>query len=205
MPKSKKKTYHHGDLRNSLIDAAITLVRKQGPNAFSMRELAKQAGVSHAAPYRHFSDKNALFSAIAEIGFQRLAVRMQEAISNNPDNPRQQLLDAGVHYVELATENPEITQLMFGGFIDKNSCSESLTEQADHAFNGLLTIVQNGQDAGLYQKKSSLDLALAVWSLAHGLSMLITGGQLAREINTKNDVTEKILIVENILLQGMLK
>lgn len=205
MSGKQKKSYHHGDLRNSLIDAAIALLRAKGPNVFSMRELAKLAGVSHTAPYRHFEDKNAIFNAIAENGFQLLTERLEQVVSEYPDNPRQQLLEAGVAYVDLATENPEITQLMFGGFIQTDSCSERLQQAADTAFNGLLNIIKKGQEAGIYQQQDTLSLAVAAWSMMHGLAMLVTGGQLTKEISTRKQVMDTVRLVENILLNGMLE
>jgi len=200
-----KSAYHHGDLFNSLVEAGIVLIREKGPNAFSMRELAKQAGVSHAAPYRHFEDRNALFAAIAEIGFQRLADQMQKAINDHPDDPRQQLLDAGRHYIRLATDNPEINQLMFGGFLDFERVTENQGKVASSAFDGLLQIIQNGVDAGLYRDETTLHLALTVWSTVHGLSMLITGGQLKQKVNSKKELQKTIDIIQNSLLNGLLK
>jgi len=203
MKKQAKKSYHHGDLHSSLVTAAIALIRSKGPNSFSMRELAKQAEVSHTAPYRHFKNKNALFNEIAQGGFQQLSERMYQAAENNPTEPKQQMLEAGTAYVELATKNPEITQLMFGGYIE--DCGKELTKAGDDAFKGLLAVIENGQAAGIYQSTDSMTLALATWSMVHGFAMLISAGQLKNEIKTKKQITDMTKILETILLNGMLK
>ena len=196
-------SYHHGDLHDALIAAAITLIKEKGPNAFSMREVAKKAGVSHNAPYRHFADRAALLHAIARLGFQALTARLAEAIAEHPEAPRRQLLDAGIAYVELAVENPEITQIMFGGFIDPETCLETLPGDDVNAFSGLIEIIENGVSKGHFRQDDPQNLALAAWSMVHGLAMLITSGQIPAMENSQQ-VREIALMVKTCLLEGIL-
>jgi AcrR family transcriptional regulator len=200
---AKRKTaYHHGDLRSALIDAALVLIRANGANALSLREVAKQAGVSHTAPYRHFTDKHALLATIAQEGFRRLGQAMADVESGH-DDPQTQLIEAGRAYVELAVRNPEITQLMFGGFIDPQRCSDELIADADKAYKGLVKIIENGQASGLLKSRDSQELALAAWSMAHGFAMLVTGGQVAHVASTKKEIDALNHALSRLLLDGL--
>jgi AcrR family transcriptional regulator len=99
MARAGAKPYHHGDLRAALIESGTKLLRERGAAALSLREVAKAAGVSHAAPYRHFEDKAQLLAAIAAAGFERLRAAMQKAAADHPEDPRSQLIAAGEAYV----------------------------------------------------------------------------------------------------------
>jgi len=101
----KRRTYHHGDLERALVDTAITLIAKKGADAFTLREVARQVGVSHAAAYRHFADKSALLEAIAVQGYRELAVRLRAAIARVPHaEVEKRLLRIGVAYAMFAVE-----------------------------------------------------------------------------------------------------
>lgn len=198
----KKPAYHHGDLRNALEAAARVLLRTHGPNGVSFREVAKQAGVSHTAPYRHFADKHALLAAIAHEGFRRLGQAMADVEARYTD-PRTQLIEAGRAYAELALNTPEVVQLMFGGYLDPSRCDEALREDADKSFQGLLKIIENGKAAGMLKKRNSKELALAAWSMAHGFAMLAIGGQLADTATTKKDIDALSRTLSRLLLDGI--
>ena len=118
IPNETHSRYHHGDLRNALIQAATTVLVEKGAAALSLREVAKVAGVSHAAPYRHFRDKAALLRVLAQGGFERLTEVINTAAENSPYNPEQKLIEAGVAYVRNAVQHPEITRLMFAATIE---------------------------------------------------------------------------------------
>jgi len=191
MTKSKK-TYHHGDLRNSLIVAAEQLLEQKGVAALSLREVAKVAGVSHTAPYRHFEDKNALLVGLAVVGYGRLADEMETCVNDQPDDPSKQLSSSLHAYIALARKHPQMTNLIFGGVL-KNLCYEGdLAVESERAFNGLLRIILNGQEAGLYIEKETKELALLVWSIAHGFSMLITAGQMG-ELSDDEKATQMMV------------
>jgi AcrR family transcriptional regulator len=178
MPRASAKPYHHGDLRAALIDAGTKLLRERGAAGLSLREVAKAAGVSHAAPYRHFEDKGQLLAAIAAAGFERLRAGMAKAAADHPDDPRAQLIAAGEAYVELAAKHPETMHLMFGGMIEPGKLRGALGEKGPGAFGDLVAIIESGQRAGIFARGETIELALASWSIAHGLGMLLAGGQL---------------------------
>jgi len=202
MAKSKK-TYHHGDLRNSLLLAAEQLLEQKGVGAVSLREVAKVAGVSHSAPYRHFSDKNALLAGLAIVGYGRLADEMEKCVTEQPDDPVKQLSSSAKAYVSLAIQHPQMTNLIFGGGLNKLCYEGTLNEESERAFNGLLKIIQNGQLAGLYIEKESQELALFVWSLAHGFSMLITAGQLGELSDDKKAIEIMVSSMGDMILNGI--
>jgi AcrR family transcriptional regulator len=194
-----KKAYHHGDLRNALLAAAEQLLEKKGVAAVTLREVAKKAGVSHTAPYRHFEDKQALLSALAQIGYQRLADAMLQCIAEANDNPREQLRLASLAYVRLATSHPQMTYLMFGGVLKPFDTEPALQKIAQRAFEGLLQIIRNGQMEGLYKEKDTQSLAMAVWSQMHGLSMLMTSKHLGElsEIEQEHIASDMVQLLFN--------
>ena len=200
-----KKSYHHGDLRHSLLLAAEKLLEQNGVGAVSLRDVAKKAGVSHTAPYRHFVDKQALLAGLANVGFGRLADAMEQCVTTHPQSPREQLSASAHAYVGLAIRHPQMTNLMFGGVLAKDECPEELAQQSDRAFNGLLRIIKNGQQAGLYIEKESMDLALFVWSLAHGFSMLISAGQLGNVVSDEKLVQDMVSNLSGMVATGIVK
>ncbi len=173
---TEKDGYHHGNLREKLLEAAETLLESQGVAELSLRTVAKSAGVSHAAPYRHFESKHHLLFALVELASQRLADEIGACETAFPDDPKAQLMAAGKAYVRRATQSPEMTNLMFGGLPK----GEELPERSPCAFENLLRIIRNGQEAGLYPEPDTLRLAITAWSMVHGLAELIATGSLAQ-------------------------
>src|SRR5262245_45231593 len=114
MSTTKKRAYHHGDLRKVLIETALAHIARDGARALSLREVARSAGVSHTASYRHFPAKESLLAAIAEQGFRRLSDAMRAAIVGHAD-PATALQASGIAYVEFGVHYPEHLQVMFGG------------------------------------------------------------------------------------------
>ncbi len=110
---SDPRPYHHGDLRRALIEAALALVTEEQDWAFSLREVARRAGVSHNAPYNHFPEKRDLLGAVAAAGFESLRERMRAAVAGVA-SPAEALLASGKAYVNAGVENPALYRLMFG-------------------------------------------------------------------------------------------
>src|ERR1700712_2358000 len=116
---SPKAAYHHGDLRTALVRAAMELLEGRGETALSLRAGARRAGVSPAAPYRHYSDREALVSAVAAVGYRELAERLAAA-QPSPATP-EQLASVAVAYVQFALERPALFRLMFGDPCDRDN------------------------------------------------------------------------------------
>lgn len=158
------RPYHHGDLRRGLVGAALKLLEREGPNALSLRAVAREAGVSPAAPYHHFKDKNDLLKAIAGEGFDALAVAMAASMQG-ADNA---MTAIGVAYVQFARDNPALYRVM-------SDCSKDEEEMPDHAAKaegGAYNLVRRAMIIG-QDPVSEIDLELATiaaWCAAHGLA-----------------------------------
>lgn len=162
----EKNRYHHGDLRSALLAAAEVELQENGVERFSLRSVAKRAGVSHAAPAHHFQDANGLLTALATEGFRQFLATMKRHESQSSFPP---LEAAGLGYVEFARERPALFTLIFSSerpdFADTILC-----EAADAAFDHLVDHVSDlGGDA--------MDVA-SVWAMAHGLAGLMSAGRL---------------------------
>jgi AcrR family transcriptional regulator len=196
-------SYHHGDLRRSLIEAGRILLSRKGSGGLSLREVAKVAGVSHTAPYRHFKDKAELLAAIAETGFVQLRTDAVSTAALYREDPLQQYTCCATRYVRFAVENPETAHLMFGGDIDMRSAPPSLKQASWATFELLIEIIENGKKAGLYKKVETMDLAVTTWSGIHGLSLLIANGYLTRLAATDDQIDDLAQRVAQLLLDGI--
>jgi len=160
-----------------LIAAGIKIMGQEGAHALSLREVARKAGVSHAAPYRHFSDKEALIAAIAEDGFLRLRETIIQAREKHPTEPLGQLRETAKAYVNFALKNPDLLRIMFGGFIADTELYEELVEAGNCAFTELSLIIKGCQKNPTSETETQF-LSLTAWSAAHGLATLLINQQL---------------------------
>jgi len=175
---AEKSTYHHGDLKQSLLRAAHAMLKQTGIDGVTLRKLAERVGVSRAAPYHHFANKNELLCAIAEQGFTDWQQRA-EVIRQDPSlQPRQRFRRFFFDYVIYATENPELYELMFGRIIWKtDSSTDSLKQVAYPSFQYQLELVREWQAQGvLPDTQDPLRLSQVTWSTMHGLARLIIDG-----------------------------
>lgn len=211
---STKRPYHHGDLRNALIHAGLQVLARDGVAGLSLRKVAKEAGVSHTAPYRHFTDKDALLAAIALDGFNLLAARLQRAHEENQDDPEEMLLDAGVGYIKLAVSKPDTVRLMFGGMLQMEKVGQEAEKSRSAgvdcqdpkmAYEGLHNIVTYGQGAGAFKEGEPRDWALLLWSCVHGLAMLVSADQLRDAPQSEEEIEALTRRICRLMLQGMLK
>ena len=166
--KTQARPYHHGNLRASLLAAAEALLAERGAQGVTLRDVARAAGVSHAAPYHHFASLNDLLAAVAERGFVILGDAMAAAVA--APNARERLLAVSEAYVACARAHPERFRLMFGPLLACKDDHPGLKQAAERAFGCLL------EAARAHDKQRGDRLALAGWSLAHGLSHLIIDG-----------------------------
>lgn len=174
--KSKDNTYHHGDLRNTLIKTGVMMLEQEGEQALSLRKLAKQTGVSHNAPYMHFADKEALLAAIAEEGFHILTNAVDTAVTQSEGNWPQQFQNGCWAYVNFALHHPSHLQVMFRYF--EPAKYPSLFQASTGALERLKVVIEAGQHQGLLINGDSKQLATFVWSLLHGVSMILAGRKM---------------------------
>ena len=169
MSTSKRKSYHHGDLHDALIDLAVKALDKGGPESLTLRGLAERAGVSGMAPYRHFADKAALLAATARRGFAELRERLLRV--DDPEDPSKSLVAFGVVYVRFACERPGLFRLMFGGAPPTDD--DELTDDPRTVFGLIATRL-----ADLTPPKRRRIAFVAAWSAIHGLASLMVSGRL---------------------------
>ncbi|MCR6480414.1 TetR/AcrR family transcriptional regulator [Variovorax sp. ZS18.2.2] len=166
---NSRETYHHGDLRTALLDVADRLLDEGGPEAVSLREAARRAGVSATAAYRHFADKESMQAALAVRGFDAFAAALAEAASNNSEEP---LTAMGQAYVRFAVARPGRFRLMFGTSVAERERHPELLAAVERASVGFRSAVTS---------PASSDNRLAMlraWSMIHGLAQLIIDGLL---------------------------
>jgi AcrR family transcriptional regulator len=180
----KERRYHHGNLKKTLLDATVKLIAKVGPRAFTLREVARLAKVSHNAPYRHFRDKEELLAAVAAEGFELLADSMIEAAGSTAAGSTKAALDAllltGRGYVQFALQWPEHFSVMFDHCQNLDSYP-AYAASAQRAFQVLLDHVVGAQRAGELPRQDANTLALTCWSMVHGIAKLSVSGLLPFE------------------------
>ena len=196
---SGRTAYHHGDLRRALVEATARLVDAHGPGGFSLRAAAREAGVSHAAPYRHFADKEALLAAVVAWSFDELAVRSAEAIAGAED-PLDALRRAALAYVCWALDHPQRFRLMFGDQVDRTAHPDAKAA-AGRTFTGVEALVRSAQDAGLLRDGDPAELARISWSLFHGVARLALDGQF--RIEGRQAQAEFVERAARALLEGI--
>lgn len=165
-----EKPYHHGDLRSALLIAAELELLEKGVEAFSLRSVAKRAGVSHAAPAHHFGDATGMLTALAAYGFQEFLATQHAFEARAPKTPRDQLIAAGLGYVGFARARPALFKLMFGSQ-RTDYRNPALGSAAEAAIGHLTSQVER------VGSTDAQDVA-AVWATAHGLADLIIAGRI---------------------------
>lgn len=170
------KPYHHGNLREALLEAAVVLIAEVGPVAFTLREVARRAGVSHNAPYRHFRDKEALMNAVATEGYRELTDAMQEAARKHA-GALNKLKYAGLSYIAFALRRPEHFAVMFDAPLSGARHNES-NDAAKTAFSTLVSLVKTAQEAGELASGDTLEYAYLAWTMVHGVAKLAITGRL---------------------------
>ena len=170
-----KRPYHHPNLKDSLLDAAVGLIGEVGVQAFTLREVARRAGVSHNAPYRHFEDKDDLLGAVAAQGFERLTAALLEAMEGGR-TVVERLQRQGTGYVTFALRFPLHIQVMFEQ--PQRLDRPEYQAAARQAFDTLVDAVKAAQAEGGLPAGDPLPWAVVSWSAVHGLAKLAGGGRL---------------------------
>jgi AcrR family transcriptional regulator len=168
--------FHHGNLRAVLLDQAQAVLRKRGIDALSLRELAREAGVSHGAPRNHFIDRGALLDALAERGFIRLADEIREAASHSPDDYARALHAAGSAYVRFAVKDSALLDLMFAAKADDPS--EPVRSAAERLYGTMTDIMSAGVEAGGYDARDVGRLTLVLAATVQGISALVASRRI---------------------------
>lgn len=189
---SNNNSYHHGNLREALLHAALDVIRTTGVDSLSLRALARSLGVSQTAPYRHFADKSALLAELATQAFYELTAATS-AVIQSKNSPVTNLQNCGMAYLRYATDNPEKYKLMFGPAIQPRDNFPQLTSAAHQAFTVLVDLIEDGIQQGVFKQHPAALMALSCWSGIHGFSML-TIDKLITRIELPVPLTELELL-----------
>ncbi len=176
----KRRSYHHGNLREALIEAALRLIGEKGPAGFTVAEAARAAGVSPAAPYRHFRDRDELMADVARRGFEAFTLTLRAAWDKGRPTPRAALMRVGVAYLDFARREPASYSAMFESGVPASNHPE-LHATAELAF----TVLREACEAVIAtmpagRRPPPLMVALHIWSMAHGIASLFARGDAAR-------------------------
>jgi len=177
-PKKKRVgQYHHGDLRRALLEEAVRTIQADGVEHLTLRAVGEKLGVSRTALYRHFSDKQALLAAVGREGFRMLRLALTTAWDEH-GRGRKGFDAMGVAYVEFAVAHPSHYRVMFGRFLESCSKDAEFVQEATAAFQVLVDSLVEQQQSGIVRRDDPIILARFVWSIVHGIAMLVIDGQL---------------------------
>lgn len=182
---TKGRPYHHGNLRDALIAAAAEIIEECGTAEFSVSDAAKKAGVSNAAPYRHFKDKEDLLQAVSELGFFALGEQMRDIANQHPQGSQTCIVELGKGYVRFVSTRPAFFNLMWGD--ERTSAIEEIAQtQVELRVSGLWLLV-NQVEAWCAQQhlegSDPMDIALKLWAMAIGISHLMINNHLQRFVD----------------------
>jgi len=199
-----KQGYHHGDLRNALVSEALRLLEQAGHSDFALRDLARRVGVSAAALYAHFADKNALLAAVAAAGFIRLKAALESAIGSDGD-PAEQFLAMGSAYVRFGMDHPALYKLMFASeeLPAKRGEYPDLQAAAEAAFDLLTGMLARMQRRAILRPGNPEADGLSVWAHVHGLTSLIITGHVECAGDPAPPAAEVVTLSLTTLLDGM--
>lgn len=186
-------SYHHGDLKNALIKAGVKILAKEGVSGLSLRKVAKQAGVSHAAPYSHFADKQALIAAISTEGFKQLYIQIEEIRAAYKNKPKTLLVETAWSYMQFAFNEPDRFKLMFSSVLEKEKDYPDYVESSRKNFEQIVDVVKVCQSAGVLRNDSPDLITVSVWSVVHGLVMLVLEGQISHTVLEQHDLKSMLI------------
>ncbi|MBD2463419.1 TetR/AcrR family transcriptional regulator [Oscillatoria sp. FACHB-1407] len=195
--------YHHGDLRNALVQAGLEVLADEGISGLNLRKVARKAGVSEAAPYRHFEDKQALLVAIAQDGFQRLTAELQAVLEQTSEDVESQLLAIARAYVQFGLKHPALMREMFSGLMLTRSAYPDLESSADQCGLILCNIILRGQEQGIIQPGNSKAIFSVFWSTMHGLTMLLLEQQMQEVVDDPSRLEPLIQLSIHALCHGL--
>lgn len=190
----ESRAYHHGNLQETLLMNALTLLESTQSTEFSIRELSRIVGVSSNAAYKHFANKEELLTALAVRGFQQLLTEQAQATQDNQTH-KTRFMAAGLAYVVFARQHPALFRLMFGRFAVTHR-NQELSDIAQLAYEGMRYSASLALNIPLTDAKITI-IATKAWSLIHGLSHLIIDGQF--DAHSENDIDD---LIHNVLQEG---
>ena len=187
------KKYHHGDLKNALIKAGVEILSREGVHGLSLRKVAQKAGVSHTAPYSHFSDKQALIAAISTEGFQIIYEKLDNAIQRYQGYPLRQLVEGAWAYIQFALSDPAHFKVTLSSVLEREKDYPAFVEMSQKSYGLVIRIVETCQAAGLLRPGPVDVEAVSVWSIVHGFVSLLLEGQFYHSLLERYTVRELLI------------
>lgn len=171
---TEQRRYHHGDLRGALMEAAERSLRERGVEQLSLRDLAREVGVSHAAPRRHFPERQDLLDALAEAGFRHLGSRIRNAIADGDEGFASRVRRATVAFAHFATDNPALLELM--NATKHQPEKAAVTSSAEAAFAPLVDLIHEGQGNQALREGAFEEIGIILYATINGLATLVNNG-----------------------------
>ncbi len=194
---SQERPYHHGDLRTALVEHAGKILREEGLEALTLRAVARAAGVSQTAPYRHFADRRALMGAIAAEGFGELHRAMGDAMANA--GGREGFKGIALAYVRFAKANPALYRVMFGPEVANTADLPELASESRSSLGFVQAGLEQLQAAGIVRAGDAAVMAISCWAALHGTVSLILDGQA----ETVTDTATLVEATAQLVMYGL--
>jgi len=196
-----KQAYHHGNLRESLVETALEMVENEGVESITLRELTKRLGTSRSALYRHFDSKEALIQEVIRAGFEQFDDVITPTLLQKEFDVVTRLSNMGQAYIDFALNKPAIFRMIFG-----NEFQETREENCDindksqgTGFHSLVALIAEGQERNIFKKDDPVLQATVVWSMIHGLAILLIDGH----IHVKDNLDAIFKAGTQILYEGL--
>ncbi len=200
---SVKRPYHHGNLRQALIDTAVTVADESGKDLISVREVARRLGVSSGAPFRHFPNRKSLMTAVAEEATLRLRLRVERDLRDAPEDPMARLKALGRTFIEWALNHPTQFRLVSARSLFDFNSSASLNVHFDVVRDTTLNLVKQAQEAAQLPPGCAQHLALALRALVYGLSRMQVDGQLPQWRVADAQQRQSLILSMDLILDGL--
>lgn len=196
-----EKSYHHGDLKNALIQAGIKILAEEGIEGFSLRKVAREAGVTHSAPYAHFADKQALIAAISTDGYRKVYERINAVVEQFPDDPLRQFIETAWVYVSFGFDEPDHFKITFSGSVEREREYPALVEMTGKTFDALRQLIIRCQQADLIDRGEPDLAAVTVWGFVHGFVHLIQESMVSHVVTNRYSRREMLILSLNHILK----
>jgi len=198
---TEQRRYHHGNLRQVLIDAGLELL-EEGNGELTLRAAAKRAGVSHTAPYNHFHGKDGLLAEIAIQGFAALEQATEHARSNAGPDAGDQLFATGLAYIRFGARRPALYRLMFGPR-KTNVASEKVEAAGLAAFEVLVRVMQYGIISREFREADPYASAFTSWALVHGMTQMVLDQTGPLEAEAGDEIEKRLRTAHSTMMDGM--
>jgi len=202
-PQAEKKSYHHGSLRETVLEISKKLIEEKGIHDFSLREVARLAGVSRTAPYRHFPDKESVLLAIAEEAYAKVTETMQNVVQRSSDKPVIAVQELIVIYVKFMVDNRRYFEFLFGSFIRDKIYRQRLIISREKMVNTIDEMVKQTRKMKGDNAQQVKIMGAGTWALMHGVAGLICEEQLSPDVYTEDKLEYFSRQCAQIFIKGL--